>query len=53
MELTLDQMDKVSGGILVEQSEDYYAQKYCAVGMKNVTELVKAKILVCGSNEKA
>lgn len=28
-------------------------KKYCVVGMKNVTELVKEKILVCGSNDKA
>ena len=33
--------------------EAFDPKKYCAVGMKNVTELVKAKILVCGSDGKA
>lgn len=38
---------------LKEDPDVFDPKKYCAVGMKNVRELVKAKILVCGSNGKA
>lgn len=38
---------------LKDDPDVFDPKKYCTVGMKNVTELVKAKILVCGSDGKA
>ncbi len=38
---------------LKEDPEVFDPKKYCKVGMANVTELVKKKILVCGSDNKA
>ncbi|MBQ8667144.1 MAG: tagatose-bisphosphate aldolase subunit GatY [Lachnospiraceae bacterium] len=45
-----------SNGIKEYMKDDpdvFDPKKYCAVGMKNVTELVKEKILICGCNDKA
>ncbi len=38
---------------LKENPDAFDPKKYCIVGMNNVTELVKNKILVCGSNGRA
>jgi tagatose 1,6-diphosphate aldolase GatY/KbaY len=38
---------------LKDNPDVFDPKKYGALGMQNVTELVKKKILVCGSNNKA
>ena len=38
---------------LKDNPDAFDPKKYCSVGMNNVTELVKNKILVCGSNGRA
>lgn len=38
---------------LKDNPDAFDPKKYCIVGMNNVTELVKNKILVCGSNGRA
>ena len=38
---------------LKDNPDAFDPKKYCSVGMNNVTELVKKKILVCGSNGRA
>lgn len=38
---------------LADNPDTFDPKKYCALGMEYVTKLVKDKIMVCGSNEKA